>query len=667
MSILFKMRSYASLPESQIRITLRILLLSILLSTLLAASSTYLALKIGILPSASIPAAILAMGILRCFKNHNIYEINLIQTAASAGEAVAGGITFTIPALIIIQYWNHFPYLENVAIALAGGLLGILFSIPLRRILLKTPQLYFPEAKAIAEVLQLTKKRAFHIREMILGVSVGGGLELMQAGFKIIASEAEKWFFVKKKSLTIAGFGVGFSPALVGMGYLIGFEVGVSLMLGALLAWGIGLPLLSTFSIKNPLDLSKNLTSVRTHIHYIGIGAMVTAGIWTLMNLLKPFYQSFQVALQGLLKKRSMTLDSAEQDIPIIILFFGLIVIAIFIYFLFSYLFPLQSFPFFPPHFFVFLMLLYVLIIGFIFSIMCGYFSGLVGVTASPGSAIVIAGLLVIALILRTILAFQGQPLLSSQLLHAAAITIVIASVVAGIACISNDNIQDLKVGALIGAIPWQQQIMLTVGAVVAAFVIPYVMDLLFNVYGLTTVLPHPGMDPSQTLPAPPAAMLAGLTQGVFNHQLPWTMLGIGTLLMLFFILLHLLGMNKLSLLGVAMGIYLPLSSSTPLFIGSFFAFFSKRYFSRQWQSVRDKEKSKIRYRQHYAVLFACGLVAGAALIDVLLAIPVSVSGNSAILTLKPSNWPIVATSLGFLSLVGLGFGFYRVSLTKIK
>jgi putative OPT family oligopeptide transporter len=309
----------------------------------------------------------------------------------------------------------------------------------------------------------------------------------------------------------------------------------------------------------------------------------------------------------------------------------------------------------------------YVLLIGFIFAAICGYFSGLVGVTASPGSAILIAGLLLIAIILRALLAFQGHLLVATQLLNAAAITIMIGAIVAGAACIANDNIQDLKVGHLIGATPWQQQIMLILGVVVAALVIPYVMELLFNVYGLTTVLPHSGMDLTQTLPAPPAAMMAGLTQGVFNHELPWPMLGIGALLMVIFITLHLLGLRRFSLLGVAMGIYLPLSSSTPLFIGSLFAFFIKRNFQCQLQEANEEEKVQINRRQHYAVLLACGLVAGSALMDVLLAIPMSVTSNPAILAIMPANYQGLATSLGFLSALILGFGFYRVSFTKIK
>lgn len=647
-------------------ISLRIVLLSIFLATLLAASSTYLALKIGILPSASIPAAILAMAILHFFKNSSIYETNLVQTAASAGEAVAGGIVFTIPALVIIHYWQHFPYWQNVAIALVGGLLGILFSIPLRKVLIGTPQLYFPEAKAIAEVLQLAKKKSIHVHEMIVGASVGSLLELAQTGMKVIASTAEKWVSIGQSNIII-GFGVGFSPALIGVGYLIGFDVGLSLLFGAVLIWGIGLPLLSLFIFPSgSFHLTTNLAFYRTDIHYIGLGAMLTAGLWTLLNLLKPFYQSLYISLKGLLKSSPLASSVAtEQDIPSVYLLVALGILIICLYCLFIDLFPLHTFNV-TPYLFVTWTILYVVVIGFIFAAICGYFSGLVGVTASPGSAIVIAGLLLIAIILRLLFFFHDQELISTQLLHAAAITIMISAVVAGAACIANDNIQDLKVGHLIGAIPWQQQIMLILGVVVASFVIPYVMELLFNVYGLATVLPHVGMDPTQTLAAPPAAMMATLAQGVFDHQLPWSMLGTGALIMVFLIIVQQLAIKRLPLLGVAMGIYLPLSSSTPLFVGSFFALFVKRKLQKQLQQAKQEGGTIINQRQHNAVLLACGLVAGSALMDVLLAIPMSITSNPTILAISiPAHYQFLAVSSAFLSVLGLAFGFYRVSFTQ--
>jgi len=632
-------------------ITLRVIVLGIFLSILLAASSTYLALKVGILPSASIPAAILAMAILRLFRNGTIFEANLIQTAASAGEAVAGGIVFTIPALVIIGYWHYFPYFANCAIALLGGLLGILFSIPLRKILINTPQLYFPEARAISEVLKLSQKQTFHINKMLMGTSLGAGLEFAQTGLKVIAVSTEKWMVFGKAN--IIGFGLGFAPALIGVGYLIGWNVGLSLLLGAVIAWCISLPLLSYFApVGKTLIVAKSLTVYAIDIHYIGLGAMLAAGLWTLLHLLRPFYISLCISLQGLFQPLKQ-ISPSEQDIPLNYLLAGLGIVILSIYFLFDYLLPIHSLMFAFPQLFMIGAVVYVLLIGFVFAALCGYFSGLVGVTASPGSAIVISGLLLMALILRGLLFFKSHGLLSSQLLNAAAITIIIGAVVAGTACIANDNIQDLKVGHLIGAIPSQQQIMLILGVVIAALVIPYVMQLLFSVYGLTTVLPHAGMDPQQTLSAPPAAMMAGLTQGVFNHDLPWNSLAVGGIIMLVLIAINKLGKINISLLGVGMGIYLPLSSSTPLFIGSLFAYGVKLYLQKKGQA------SPIDFQQHDAVLLSCGLVAGAALMDVLLAIPLSITGDSRLFAILPMNWQAFATLLGFLSLLVLAASFY--------
>ncbi|HEY2567541.1 MAG TPA: oligopeptide transporter, OPT family [Candidatus Aquirickettsiella sp.] len=632
-------------------ITLRVIVFGIFLSILLAASSTYLALKVGILPSASIPAAILAMAILRLFRNGTIFEANLIQTAASAGEAVAGGIVFTIPALVIIGYWHYFPYFANWAIALLGGLLGILFSIPLRKILINTPQLYFPEARAISEVLKLSQKQTFHINKMLMGTGLGAGLEFAQTGLKVIAVSAEKWMVFGKTN--IIGFGLGFAPALIGVGYLIGWNVGLSLLLGAVIAWCIGLPLLSYFApVDKTLIVAKSLTVYAIDIHYIGLGAMLAAGLWTLLNLLRPFYISLRISLQGLFQPLKQ-ISPSDQDIPLNYLLAGLGIVILSIYFLFDYLLPIHSLMFAFPQLFIIGAVVYVLLIGFVFAALCGYFSGLVGVTASPGSAIVISGLLFMALILRGLLFFKGHGLLSSQLLNAAAMTIIIGAVVAGTACIANDNIQDLKVGHLIGAIPSQQQIMLILGVVVATLVIPYVMQLLFSVYGLTTVLPHAGMDPQQTLSAPPAAMMAGLTQGVFKHDLPWNRLAMGGVIILVLIAINKLGKINISLLGVGMGIYLPLSSSTPLFIGSLLAYGVKLYLQKKGQA------SQIDFQQHDVVLLSCGLVAGAALMDVLLAIPLSITGDARLFAILPMNWQAFATMLGFLSLLGLAASFY--------
>lgn len=644
------------LPE----ITLRAILLTIILAIVLAASNTYLALKIGILTSASIPAAVISMGILKFFRNSNILENNLVQTGASAGEAIAGGIVYTIPALVIIRYWHHFNYFENFAIALCGGILGVMFSIPLRRTLMNAQHLNFPEGRAIAELLRVGTQKALGLREMLIGGALGGVIELAQTGFKIIASSAQAWFTMGR---TMYGFGAGFSATLIGAGYLIGFNVAVSILIGAIIAWGIGVPILSTITgdVINVGQTAANLYGEK--IHYIGIGAMLVAGFWTLISLLRPFYQSVTTSFQIFLNKNlpAPAKIRTDKDIPLYYVLLGISVTAILTYFLLQHLFRLNDFV--PTnHLNMTLVggsLTYILIIGFIFTAICGYFSGLVGVTASPGSSVVIAGMLLAALMLRTVLTYHGEILSHIQSLNAAAMAIIIGGLVTGAAAIANDNIQDLKVGHIIGATPWKQQIMLILGVVMAAAIIPPIMELLFNVYGIGRVMPHPGMDPSQTLPAPPAAMMAALTQGVFNHDLPWNMLGIGAVIILICIVINKLIEQRnfsLSILAIAIGIYLPLSSSIPLFSGGLFAFINKRCLQKT-----NIEQDVLNQNAQRGIMLASGLVSGAALMDILLAIPMAIANSPDALNLLPASWMPVATLLGFLTVLGLGFSFYQV------
>ncbi len=654
-------------PDQQLpEITLKVILLSIVLTILLAASNTYLALKIGILTSASIPAAIISMGVLRFFKRANILENNLVQTAASAGEAVAGGIVYTIPALVIIHYWSGFAYWENVAIALAGGILGVLFSVPLRRVLMTEKHLNFPEGKAIAQVLQMNKEGSQGLSLMLSGGAAGALLELAQTGFKVIASNVQAWFM---SGSAIFGFGGGFSATLIGAGYIIGFNVGLSLLLGAVAVWGIGLPVLSALSHASVTEGTGSAAQLIAtvyggKIHYIGIGAMLVAGLWTLLKLLKPFYKSLQLSVCALLRKTTLNialLPRTERDIPIHYIMLGIMMMLVVLYFLLQHLFPLAGLALSSATSTTIIIgsLVYIAVMGFIFVAICGYFSGLVGVSASPGSAVIIAGMLFAALILRIILLSHNSLLIPSQLLSAAAITIITGSIIAGAAAIANDNIQDLKVGHIIGATPWKQQLMLLLGVLTAALVIPPVMQLLFHVYGIAGVFPHPGMDPNQTLAAPPAAAMAAITQGVFNHDLPWPMLGLGGAIIVIFIIINQLLKTQqleLSILGIAIGMYLPLSSSIPLFIGGFIALLSKRIAFKSGTSQLKWQRS---------LLLACGLVSGAALMDVALAIPMGLSGNPNILALLPENWTILANGLGILTIIGLGYWFYQIASSE--
>ncbi|MDF2690280.1 MAG: oligopeptide transporter [Gammaproteobacteria bacterium] len=639
-------------------ITLRGIILSIILAIILAASNTYLALKIGILTSASIPAAVLAMGILRFFKDSSILEKNLVQTGASAGEAIAGGIVYTIPALVIIQYWSGFSYWHNFFIAVIGGVLGILFSIPMRRVLMNEPNLRFPEAQAITQTLQMAENKEIGIKEMLTGGLLGAALEFAQSGLQVIASSVQGFFAAGK---TLIGFGLGFSATLVGAGYLIGFNVGLSLLIGAVTGWLIIVPILSGIYHLSQPGLSATDSAITlwgNYVRFVGIGAMLAAGTWTLLSLLKPMGKGIAVSFRSIDLPKESRLQT-EQDLPFNYVILGILLCGIASFFLLKSLLPLGSMglPGFLSDWIFSLSLAFIIIVGFIFAAICGYFSGLVGVSASPGSAIVIGGLLLVSIALRAAMHAYQIGFSHEMITNACAIVIVLISVVTGIACISNDNIQDLKVGHLLGSTPWKQQFMLLVGVLAASAVIPLLMQLLFNVYGIGGVMPHPGMDPSKMLPAPVPSVLAIVTQAVFNGELPLDMLLLGASIIIGFIVLNFMLRKKairLSILGIAMGLYLPLSSSTPLFIGSLIAFFLQRLAQKRQLNPSKTQRS---------VVMACGIVAGAALMDVMLAIPFAIKGDPNALKIMPEHLHFLAVALGILSLAYLARMLYKQAL----
>lgn len=650
------------LPE----ITIKGILLAVILAAILAMSNAYLALKIGILTSASIPAAVISMGVLRFFKQSNVLENNLVQTAASAGQAVAGGIVYTVPALIIIQYWHGFHYWENLFIALIGGLLGVFFSIPLRRILVREKKLLFPEGRAIAELLKTSTTKIVGFTEMLWGGVIGGVLELCQTGFKLIANSWQYWFNAKG---ILVGVGIGFSPTMIGAGYLIGFNIASSILVGALLNWFLGIPVASylqlpamTSAINDPANTTMLVSSLWSELNrYVAIGAMLVAGVWTLSPLAKLFAVSLFTSLQAIRQRKnanSIALDilRTERDIPMGYVLLSLIALIISLFVFFYFYLPVFSLGLSQYSAIITQLcaVIYVVVVGFIISTICAYFSGLVGMSAAPGSAVIIAGMLLAAILLFTLLEFlQGAHLSHEHVLAAEAITIIVGAVITGSAAISLDNIQDLKVGHILGATPWRQQVMLILGVIVSAAIIPPTMQLLFNVYGIAGVMPHAGMDAAQSLPAPPAAMMAAVTQAVFRQNLPWHLLWLGGGLMLALILLNSVTQRvwgySLSILGIAVGMYLPLASSTPLFIGGLMALITQR----SKTSKHDMSK---------AVLLACGLVAGSALTDVLLAIPFSVAGNSNVLRLMTEGAVFYPVLLAFCVVFGLGSWFYRVT-----
>ena len=638
-----------SLPE----ITIKVIVLSIILSMTLAISNAYLALKIGFLTSASIPAAVIAMGLLRFFKKSNILENNLIQTAASAGEAVAGGIVYTIPALVIIQFWTGFNYVENFFVALIGGVLGVMFSIPLRRLLVSDKKLKFPEGRAIAEVLKISNAEKLGVSDIFLGGFAGAFIEFCQTGIKLLADSTGYWF---KAGNTLLGFGLGFSPAMIGAGFLIGAELSFSIFIGAFLSWFVFAAVLPYFfpdlltTQVSATEAAKALWGAK--IRYIGIGAMLVAGLLTLASLVKPLIASIQLSLRSFKAYgKSKITPRTQFDLPFLYVALISIVATIGLYYLYHSLFPMAQLNIdsISSATLILTALFYTLFAGFIFCAITAYFSGMVGVSASPGSSVVIASLLIAALLVFVIVRQSGIIDFSpNQIKACEAITIICTAMITGMAAISNDNMQDLKVGYLLGSTPWKQQIMLLIGVVAAATIIPPVMQVLYNVYGIAGVMPRAGMDPSLSLPAPPAAVMATLSSAVFQHQIPWNMLMLGGAISLAVRLLNLILRQKnksLSVLGVAIGIYLPLASSMPIFIGGLIAYLMR------------KQPSQSAHRK---TILACGLIAGAALLDVALAIPFSIMHNPDALNLAPAHWTTMATLLSIITTLGLYYWFKK-------
>lgn len=648
---------YISAGKSITEFSFRVFIIALFLTVILAIANAYLALKLGILTSASIPAAILSIGILRFFKDSTILENNLVQTAASAGEAVAGGVVYTIPALIIIGYWHRFDYITNFLIAACGGVLGVLFSIPLRRILVNEKRLRFPEGQAIAEVLKSSASK-IEVRDLVYGGLIGAILELFQVGFKVVANSWSYWFVAQR---SLFGFGAGFSATMIGAGFLVGHDMAISIFMGAVIAWLIAMPITSRFYPDILHSYSANDAVVQLwnqEMRYLGIGAMLFAGVWTFAKLFKPLVNSIIVSI-GNRRARNINIENiprTDRDLPMSFILVGTLIMALVLFYFFQSIFPLNQAGFFGVNASsaVLASVFYVLLFGFLFSVVTAYFSGMVGVTASPGSSVVIAGILLAAWILQILLGRVSlSPPSGDQIKALEAITIIIGSVVTGIAAIANDNSQDLKVGQLVGATPWKQQLMLLFGVLVSSLVIPPVMQSLFDVYGIAGVMPREGMDVSLSLPAPTAGLLAAITEAVFNDKLPWLMIGTGGLIILVILLINhvfkLYRFIQLSVLGVAIGMYLPLASTVPLFLGGIIASIVNRRLHKQNLSEEIE-----RGKKQIGTLIACGLVAGSALLDVVLTIPFSIWHSPEALRLVSESWHNIGVVIALIAISAL-------------
>lgn len=654
-------------------ITLRVIVLGVLLTVILAAANAFLGLKVGTTVSASIPAAVISMGILRFFKDANILENTMVQIMASVGEALTSGIAYILPALIILHVWDGFNYWQTVLTGLVGGGLGVLFTIPLRRALLQDKTLRYPEAVAIGNVLKASATREKgDLHGLTFGGLVGALIALFQSGFQILTDNFSYWI---KSTNTIYGFGLGLSPALIAAGYIVGVNVALSLLVGIVIGWLAGVPAI-TWIYGMPLaETADQMANIiwRDHIRYMGVGTMLVGGLWTLCTLFKPVVQSMTASFTSLREIRLGNKEAdirTERDIPINYVLIAGLLLLIPIFLLIAYaIIPAEmnvttAFRFFISGFST----LYIVIGGFIFCSIMAYFAGLIGSTNSPVSGLLVSALLLICLIFMVFFSFQTE--WTAQMKETIGSVVAIGSmVVIGAALsISNDTMQDLKVGQIVGATPWKQQVMLIAGVVVSAFVIPPILQLLYNAYGIGGVFPRPNMNPAQMLSAPQAGLMATVAKGAFSHTLEWGMIGVGAGVAVICIFvdefLKKRG-TRLPVLAVGLGIYLPLSSSTPVVIGGILSYLTHIQLNRIYPATDAKTIAKANSHRHRGLLLCCGIVAGASLMGVALAIPFAIKESPDALKIMPDQYMSFAGILSIFITALLCMWIYRVVMRR--
>lgn len=659
-----------SLPE----ITLKVIVLGVILTVILAAANAFLGLKVGVTVSASIPAAVISMGILRLFRHSNVLENTMVQIMASVGEALTSGVAFILPALIILHVWDRFNYWQTVVTSLVGGALGVLFTIPLRRALLADKSLRYPEAIAIGNVLKASQSREKgDLQSLIVGGFVGAIIAFCQAGLQILADTYQYWF---KTKTTIIGFGLGLSPALIAAGYIVGINVAISLLVGVFIGWLAGVPILTWWygmpQMESPTAIANLIW--REHIRYLGVGTMLIGGLWTLCTLFKPVIKSMSTSFTSLreirIGKKQEELRT-ERDIPINYVFIFALVLLIPIFLVINYsIIPqglpiLKSFRFFLSGFST----LYILFGGFVFCSVMAYFAGLIGSTNSPVSGLLVSALLIICLFF--VVFFMTQSLTPKTKESIGSIVAIGSMVIIGAAlAISNDTMQDLKVGQIIGATPWKQQVMLIFGVIVASFVIPPILQLLYNAYGIGGVFPRPNMDPSQMLAAPQAGMMAAVAKGALTRQLPWGMIGLGAVIATLCIVVDEIVKKRyatrLPVLAVGLGIYLPLDSSVPIIIGGVLSHIVYTRLNHLYQRGVPVNEVKIHAHRHQGLLLTCGIVAGASLMGVVLALPFALKQSSDALKIMPASLQSFSGILGIFATFLLCLWIYRVVLRRV-
>ena len=647
-------------------LTLRGMILGALITVVFTASNIYLGLKVGLTFASSIPAAVISMAILKFAKGSNILENNMVQTQASAAGTLSS-VIFILPGLLMSGYWTGFPFWQTTLLCMAGGILGVIFTIPLRYAMVVKSDLPYPEGVAAAEILKVgsgegvvdeenvdtAQKADSGIGEIVTGGVISGIFSFASNGLRVVADSASLWF---KAGASIFQIPMGFSLALLGAGYLVGLASGIAMLVGIAIAWGIAIPY---FSATNPQPADMEMVAFamrlwKEKVRFIGAGTIGIAAIWTLITLLKPTLEGMKMSFRAIKGGEGAALERVEQDLSPKAMIAYALGMMLLLGFSFYHFVADANLPAGTAWLLVVVCTLLAFVIGFLVAAACGYMAGLVGSSSSPISGIGIISVVAISLVLLGIGNANNLFADEGTRNFLVALTLFCGSAVVAVASISNDNLQDLKTGYLIKATPWRQEVALIIGCVVGAFVVSSVLELLYAAYGFTGAMPRPDMDPSQALAAPQATLMTTIAKAIFSDTLQWnyilTGIGIGVVLIIINEAFKRSG-SKLMLptLAVGMGIYLPPAINMPIAIGAIMAAFLKRRIGKDEAKQKDAER--------VGTLFAAGLIVGESLIGVIMALIIALSvtsgGSDSPLALNLDNWGTISEFLGLAFFIG--------------
>lgn len=638
-------------------LTFRGVVLGGLITLLFTAANVYLGLKVGLTFATSIPAAVISMALLRIVGNSNTLENNIVQTIASAAGTLAA-IIFVLPGLVMIGWWQGFPYWITASVCAIGGTLGVMFSVPLRRALVTGSDLPYPEGVAAAEVLKVgfgsaegAEENAKGLRMIILGSLTSAGFALL-AAMKVAAAEVATTFRVGAGA---SGASTSLSMALIGVGHLVGLSVGIAMAIGMLVTWAGLMPMLTAMHGAGGDIAALVDDTFRNQVRFIGAGTIGVAALWSLLRILGPIVRGIRAAMAAAdARKAGSALDLTERDLPIGIVGGSIIGLLLPIAgLLWAFASGTAIADGIAPV--ILGTLAYVLVIGVVIASVCGYMAGLIGASNSPVSGVGILAVLGAALLLVLVYG-RGGTMEQTQALIAYAI--FTTGIIFSIATISNDNLQDLKTGQLVGATPWRQQVALVIGVVFGSLVIPPVLDLLNTAFGFAGA---PNAGPN-ALAAPQAALISALARGVLGDSLDWGLIGFGGLLGLVSIIvdeaLGRAGKMRLPPLCVGMGIYLPMALTLLIPIGAVLG----HYYDRSVKNHRDPE-----FARRLGVLAATGLIVGESLFGVAFAGIVAGVGGDAPLAVVGEGFRTPGIVIGLALFAGLIGGVYRLTRRAVE